>query len=743
MNPASRIWDNSLRIDISGSFMADFLLELGLEEVPDRYLPGLLAGLLRQTLAALESSGVKADGAKAHVFGGPRRLAVLIPGLPEQLPDEMKKGPPVQQAFTAEGKPTPAAEGFAKKLGLAVGDLKKSDDGKFLMGLQKGGAVLAILPQVISGTVKKLDLPKTMRWGAGEDEFIRPLRWLVALLGAEVIPVTLFSIPAGNHSQGPRLYDPILHKTAGAPVLVQHPGEYISALEAAAVLPAPSHRREKILRLLEHAARDAGGRLQPDEELLDKVADLVETPGVIAGNFDPAFLNMPAEILVTAMREHQKNFAVTDAEGKLLPRFLAVIDKPADPTGAIRRGNEAVLKSRLDDARFFYQEDLKTGLDALREKTREINFYAGLGSYFDKSERLVNICTAYGSLALPPYSKDALPESARYCKADLASNLVGEKEFVTLQGLAGGYYALAAGHSEEVASAIADHYLPDASGRAPKSATGKLIALADRVDTLVGFFSQGKYPTGSKDPFALRRAGNQFWKLYFGIGLIPEQSRERIYPDAWALVQAALNANTNYQNNKRDFIDPLAGFLDERLENYYLEQGFSASECASVLKPMRKIDRDPVTTDASNYAIEGNKPHVMLEMLGALRELRDSEALEKLCAAIKRVKNILATSPSAGHIEESKLTEASEKLLAAKCREAGAMKRNSNARQAIIGLSELLSDPLEKFFAKETGVMVMTDNLELRNNRLALLKVIDELFVGLFDPAILAGEARK
>ncbi len=723
--------------------MADLLLELGLEEVPDRYLPGLRAGLLKQLLAALDSAGVKADATAARAYGGPRRLAVFIPALPEKLADEMKKGPPVQQAFTAEGKPTPAAEGFAKKLGLTVADLKKSDDGKFLMGFQPGCKVLTALPQAITTAVNKLELPKCMRWGSGEHEFIRPLRWLVALFDDAVIPVTLFGIAASNHSQGPRLYEPIKQRTTGEPVLIKHPGEYISALEATGILPAPSHRREKILRLLEHAARDAGGVLQQDEELLDKVADLVETPGVITGNFDPAFLQMPPEILVTAMREHQKNFAIVDDAGKLLPLFLAVIDKPSDPTGAIRRGNEAVLKSRLDDARFFYEEDLKTGLDALRVKTKEINFYAGLGNYQDKSGRLELICKSFSELSLPPYSKENLPIAARYCKADLASSLVGEKEFVSLQGLAGSYYAREAGHSAEVATAIADHYLPDSSGRVPSSSTGKLLAIADRVDTLLGFFSEGKTPTGSKDPFALRRAGNQFWKLFFELGVIPEKSGIDRYPIAYSLVNAGLSTNKKYQDQNRDFTLTLDNFLEERLENYYLERGFSASECESVLKPMRLFNKNPVTGISPNLPIKGANPHIALELLGALRELRDTDALSKLCLAIKRVKNILAANPSSGHVNEGLFSEDAEKTLAKKCHEAVLIKKKNESRQSIIGLSELLSEPLERFFAKDTGVMVMTDNLELRNNRLALLTVVDELFVGLFDPAILAGEARK
>jgi glycyl-tRNA synthetase beta chain len=706
--------------------MADFLLELGLEEVPDRYLPGLRAGLHKQLLAALESAGVKADAGAARAYGGPRRLAVFIPGLPEKLADEMKKGPPVQQAFTADGKPTPAAEGFAKKLGLSVADLKKSDDGKFLMGFQPGCKVLTALPQAITTAVNKLDLPKCMRWGTGEHEFVRPLRWLVALFDDAVVPATLFGITASNHSQGPRLYDAASGKTSGEPVLIKHPGEYISALEATGILPAPSHRREKILRLLEHAARDAGGVLQPDEELLDKVADLVETPGVIAGKFDEAFLKMPAEILVTAMREHQKNFAVTDSAGKLLPLFLAVIDKPADPAGFIRRGNEAVLKSRLDDAKFFYEEDLKLGLDAMREKTKEINFYAGLGSYYDKSERLINLCQWINQAGIEP---EAVKIAATYAKSDLASNLVGEKEFVGLQGLAGCFYVQAradfsAMNKLHSAPAIAHQYGVGNTGEA----VTHILGLSDRLDSLTGFFMMGKAPTGSKDPFALRRAGNQFWQIYF------QQSQGSFSLREMLQAAAEFHAPALKKSAAPDWQTALEKFFGERLENYFLELGYSKPEIQSVLR---------VRTDLFTG---NNGPNNALFRLKALREMRDSATFAGLTETMKRVSNILQQQtippdydvglfgPPAEHELEQQYRSVRTELSQALAK--------AEFTSAFASLAKL-REPMDRYFAKESNVMVMTDDPKLRANRLAFLGAVSRLFDQLFDPAILAGEARK
>ncbi len=714
--------------------MADLLLELGLEEIPDRFLPALREGLKTQVLAALGTAGLKVDPAAALAYGGPRRLAVIVKGLPARLPDEMKKGPPVQQAFTADGKPTPAAEGFAKKLGLTVADLKKSEDGKFLFGLQKGGATIELLPAALANAVQKLDLPKAMRWGAGEHEFIRPLRWIVALLDESGVPLSLFGIASGNHSQGPR-------QPGGNPVLIARPSDYLAALEKAGVYADFGARKKTIHAQLLAAAQKAGGRLQEDEELLDRVADLVETPGVICGNFDPSFLQIPAAILVTAMREHQKNFSVTDKHDKLLPVFLAVIDKPGDPQGFILRGNQAVLKSRLDDAKFFYEEDLRTGLDALREKTKEINFYAGLGSLYDKSERLRALggwlCAQLG---IESGTRPALDYAAKFAKADLASNLIGEKEFVTLQGLAGSFFAahallknaneLDSFSQAHTAEAIAGQY----GTQKTRGTAGNLLALSDRLDTLTGFFMIGKTPTGSKDPFALRRAGNHFWQHYFHV--------PSALPDVSAMIGAAAEA---YRNSgiappaDNAWMAMLEKFLGERLENYFSEQQFSKTE-------FRSVAGDPL----HDWALKKQGPQRLLWILEALRRSRASADFAAVCEAAIRITNILKGQPAGESYLAERFTESAERDLDAifktvepKISKLKAWPTTQENYGACFAELAKLRAPLDHYFSRESNVMVMTDDGPLRTNRLAFLRAVQGLFDQLFDPAILAGEARR
>lgn len=709
--------------------MIDFLLELGLEEIPDRYLPKLREGLRDKLLASFSAAGVKLAPESARLFGGPRRLAVRLTGLPERLPDEWKKGPPLAQAVGADGKPSPAAEGFAKKLGCTINDLKKTDDGKFLQGLQKGAELADLLPGVVSGALKALELPKAMRWGSGEHEFIRPLRWIVALRstasGSEVVPLELFGISSGRESQGPR-------KPGGHPVVIPNPAGYEAALEAVGVYADFSARRAQILKLLDAQAASVSGALSPkgvagleDTELLDRVTDLVENPGVVLGDFDPQFLKVPNEILACAMREHQKNFAVYKQGGdELLPKFLAVIDKPADPKGFIRRGNEAVLRSRLSDAKFFHDEDLKLGLDALREKTRESNFFAGLGTLHDKSERLLMLCDWLGDeLALEAPTRKALYQAAKYAKADLASNLIGEKEFNVLQGKAGGYYAAALGMDPRAVAALGAQYAVSDS----TDAVVHLLGLTDRLDTLVGFFMLGKIPTGSKDPLALRRAGNQLWQLWFRAGAaLPA------LPD---LIAAAARGHANVKPEKGDWSAALEKFLAERLENYFLEQGFSKPEIRSVMgEGVPAVLREKAG------------PQRLAKLLESLRACRDSEDFRAVCEAATRITNILKGQPDGASFDAALLREPAERELAGLCDsvrpEVAAAQSAQEFPRAFTALARLRV-PLEGYFARDSNVMVLADDPALRANRLAFLRGVQALFAGLFDPAVLAGEARK
>lgn len=523
--------------------------------------------------------------------------------------------------------------------------------------------------------------------------------------------------------------------------MITRPDDYLAALEKAGVHADFGARKKTIHAQLLAAAQKAGGRLQEDEELLDCVADLVETPGVICGNFDASFLQIPAAILVTAMREHQKNFSVTDNHDKLLPVFLAVIDKPGDPQGFILRGNQAVLKSRLDDAKFFYEEDLRTGLDALREKTKEINFYAGLGSLYDKSERLRALggwlCAQLG---IASATRPALDYAAKYAKADLASNLIGEKEFVTLQGLAGSFIAARelSANARDLDSitrvwtieAVANQY----GTQKANGAVGNLLALVDRLDTLAGFFMIGKTPTGSKDPFALRRAGNHFWHHYFHF--------QGALPDVSAMIGQA--ADTYAQTGiapsaDKAWMGALEKFLGERLENYFIEQQFSRTE-------FRSVAGEPL----HDWTLRKQGPQRMLWILEALRRSRASADFAAVCEAAIRITNILKGQPTGESYLAERFTEAAERDLDAifktvepKISELKAWPTTQKNYEACFAELAKLRTPLDHYFSRESNVMVMAEDLLLRANRLAFLRAVQGLFDQLFDPAILAGEARR
>ena len=498
--------------------MADFLLEIGLEEVPARMIAGAQAELLKRTLALLTREQLVGAEPVAKSYSTPRRLAVLVENIREQQSDisEEVTGPAVKIAFK-DGKPTPAAEAFARKSGVAVADLKTiaTPKGEYLAAtiVKKGRSAAEVLASELPKEIGAIYWAKNMYWRPGKPErFVRPVMWLACLLGESVVPLEFAGKTAGRASYGHRVL------SSGEPFEIVSPQSYLAQLEGEFVLADVEVRRQKIRKAMDKVTRTVpGAKWREDEALVDTVTHLTEWPDVLLGSFEADYLALPEEVLVTVMRDHQKYFAVEDSNGKLAPYFLTVTNIALDAENApiIRQGNERVLRARFNDARFFWEFDQRTPLVDRVKLLENVTFQKDLGSYAAKSERvsaiakrLITFAAARGATL----NESAIAEAARLAKTDLTTELV--KEFTELQGVIGGLYARSQGLSAVVAGAIYDQYLPaSAKDLIPRSPEGCLLGLADRIDTIAGMFRLGMEPTGSKDPFALRRAANAIVRL--------------------------------------------------------------------------------------------------------------------------------------------------------------------------------------------------------------------------------------
>ncbi|MFH0810287.1 MAG: glycine--tRNA ligase subunit beta [Pseudomonadota bacterium] len=480
--------------------MSELLFEIGCEEIPAGYILPALEALARQVESALGEA--RLSFGETRTFGTPRRLALAVAAVAERQSDQEVKrlGPPKGAAFDSEGRPTKAALGFAKGQGVAMEDLtiEATPKGEYVCARrhEKGRPAAEVLPEILLKLVPALPFPKSMRWGAGRLRFARPIHWLLATLGGQPLTFELDGIVSGGVTYGHRFVSP-------GPIEPRGAEDYLARLEAAKVIAEPARRREMCRRAVLDAAREAGGAPISDDALLEQVTNLVEFPVAVCGRFDDEFLQIPREVVVTAMREHQRYFAVTDAGGALLPAFVSVVNTPASDMSLIRAGNERVLRARLADARFFYREDCKRPLHARLDTLRKVVFHSGLGTSFEKVKRLEELA---GLLAdrLYPGHKQAARRAALLSKCDLVTEMVGE--FPTLQGTMGGIYARGSGETEEVAQAIAEHYLPKgAQEEVPKTEAGVVVSLADKLDNICGVFGLGLVPTGTADPYALRR----------------------------------------------------------------------------------------------------------------------------------------------------------------------------------------------------------------------------------------------
>jgi glycyl-tRNA synthetase beta chain len=704
--------------------MPDFLLEIGCEEIPARMI-GTASEELRERVAALLSRERLSGGEVTH-FDTPRRLAVLAAGISASQADvvEQVTGPSVNVAYR-DGQPTPAALAFARKSGIDVSLLEKisTPKGEYIAAkvTKKGRSAAEILAESLPKELSTIYWPKNMYWQKPNERFVRPVRWLVAMLDGDTIPLEFDGIRAGNTSRGHRIL------TEG-PVTIPHAGPaYFESLRAAKVM-GRGEREHQIRKALDAATRTIpGARWREDKALLDTVVNLTEFPSAILGSFDPQFLALPEEVLVTVMRDHQKYFAVEDAAGKLAPHFLAVLNTDSDPQGLIRHGNERVLRARFNDARFFWETDQRKSLLERLELLKNVTFQKDLGSYFEKTQRVQRLCSwlseilKQAEIAVRP---GVIHKAVCLSKTDLTTELV--KEFTELQGIVGGLYARAQQLDESlpeatrfaIADAIYDHYKPESThDDVPRSIEGAVLSIGDKADTIAGMFALGLVPSGSKDPFALRRQANAIVKVI----------AEKKLPLRLGELMRDVRAGYQRSEAEKKFVDDakfdesIATFFRERLEFYLKDvQGYAYD----VVKAVLGADAQDVV-DA-------------LQRAEAVKQVLHMPEFQAIGAACKRMRNILKQAAEKGIAPAAKFEDLpnsaqEEKDLSAYVEGTGpkveALRKKREYGEALTLLSTARG-PVDAFFDK---VMVMVDDAKLRANRLVLLRTLLKEFSTIAD----------
>jgi glycyl-tRNA synthetase beta chain len=685
----------------------DLLFELFTEELPPRTLLTLSTALGAGVQKGIDDAGI--PHGKVVSFATPRRLAVLVEKLAEQQPDKQveRRGPPLKAAFDAQGAPTQAAIAFARNCAVAVTDLTqiKTDKGEWLLfsGMERGAATASLLGDVIDRAVAALPIAKRMRWGDRSAEFVRPVHGVILLYGETVVPVTLLGLSSGRVTWGHRFLAP-------KPITLKSAKSYESRLRRAKVIADFAARRELIRTgvTAAAAATGAGATALIEDALLDEVTALVEWPVPIAGRFEQRFLDLPREVVIATVQDHQRYFAVQGADGRLSGWFVTVANIESRDPSKVRAGNERVVRPRLSDAAFFWEQDLKISLDAHAAKLGGVTFQTKLGSYADKTARVKALAELIGGrIGAGPL----VARAAGLAKADLMTAMVGE--FPELQGTMGRYYAEAQGEPEELALALEEHYRPRYAGDSlPGTKTGQAIAMADKIDTLVGIFAIEQRPTGAKDPFGLRRAA---------LGLLRIVLEGRLELDLFELLRASAAAQPV---QRPGVIDEVYDFITERLRGLLAEQ--------------------PGTTTEMLDAVFANRPGSPLDALIRLRALREFLALPEagiLADINKRIANILKKTSLGADVavNPAALIEDAERQLhrvlhevRVPLHEAAAQRRYSDSLRALL----VLRAPVNEFFDR---VMVMDENIERRHNRLALLRDAQALLGAVADLSRLPG----
>jgi len=684
------------------SKVEDFLVEIGIEELPPQQIDNLVTAFSQYLQSYLATEGIAFNVNGVKTYGTPRRLAVLISDVATQQQERLidKRGPAIAAAYAADGTPSKAALGFAESCGVDIKSLTelKTDKGAWLYFSQKvaGQKTIDLLPNLVQKALSELPIKKPMRWGNGEFAFVRPVHWILMLLGKEVVQANIFGIAASNITYGHRIHAP-------KPIKISSPSSYEKQLGEAKVIADFSARRSYIEAQINLIATQAQGTAVMVPELLNMVTGLVEHPVVLLAAFDADFLRVPKECLISAMQDHQKCFALLDKDGKLMPKFILVSNLESTDPKTVVHGNELVMHARLADAAFYYDKDKQNRLENRVEQLKTVVYQKKLGSLYDKVLRVQKLAAF---IAEQIHADVALTERAAYlCKADLLTNMV--YEFPELQGTMGKYYAENDGESKLVAEAIEAHYKPRfATDAVPSSKIDIALALADRIDTLVGFFGIGLIPTGEKDPYALRRQA---------IAILRILVEGQIDLDLGTLFAEALKT---YHSGIQDKTSELLGFCLERLKPLYC---YNNSELF-----------------ASVAALEISNPYDFVKRCRAVEEFKKLHEAANLAAANKRVQNLLQKNHSNGaDVNKQLITEPAEQelysALQSKQQEIAPLLTNSNYVKVLQSLASL-QQPVDDFF---THVMVMVDDEKVRNNRLNLLQHLRNLFLQVADISLL------
>ncbi len=688
----------------------DLLFEIGTEELPARFIDPALEALKKLAANEFENLDLKYDGLKA--LGTPRRLTLYVAGLTERQPDKTEEilGPPVSAAFDAEGHPTKAALGFAKKHGASVEDLKTKETpkGKYLCLIKavSGKETFELLPDILSRLITSLPFPKSMRWGSHKIRFARPIRWLLALYGKQVVPLEIAGLKAGACTYGHRFMAPDA-------IEIEDFVGYVRRLREAFVIVEPEERLARTKDEITDAALEVHGEILEDHELLHENANLVEFPYATLGRFDEKFLALPRPVLITAMREHQRYFAVVNKEGHLLPYFVAVNNtKPPDPA-ILRSGHERVLRARLEDASFYFERDKKTPLAERVKELKNVVYHAQLGTLYEKTKRLEAL-SAWLARKLAPEKLELAQRAAHLAKADLVTELV--QEFPSLQGIMGREYAKLSGEPEEVAEAIYEHYLPlSTGGELPRTVVGSIVALADKMDTLCAFFGIGEKPTGTADPFGLRRAAYGIIEIILKQGY--SLSLASFINEALKLLEGFLT------REPKEVLIEVKQFIARRLEGSLAGRGFEDDAIRAVL------------------AVGFDDPVDVLKRLEALTKIKKSPDFPSLAVGFKRVMYMTKKLEHKLPFQEKLLVEEAERELYEayrRVREEVLPHLEAGRYEEVLKALLTLKGPIDRFF---DDVFVMVEDETLRTNRLALLQRIAELFLSVADLSFLREES--
>ncbi len=668
----------------------ELLLEIGTEEVPAHVMPGTLEDLQEKTAAALKENRLTFDSLRT--LGTPRRIALLVTGLEERQPDENResRGPSAKIAFDAEGKPTKAAIGFARGQSIDPKNLVEKDGYVYAKVHETGKETTELLKEILPGLITGLSFPNTMRWGALDFKFIRPIRWIVALYGEEVIPFEVANVKSGRVSRGHRFLSEGDFSIASAK-------DYEAACEKAFIVVNPEKRKNLIVEGIHACAKEHGGKAVITGDLLEEVLYLVEYPTALCGSFDEKYLKLPPEAVITPMRDHQRYFPVKDAEGRLLPLFITVRNGGSDSLDIVQHGNERVLRARLEDAQFFFDEDRKKSLEEHREKLKTVVFQQGLGTMYEKTERIAELASHIAAL-LDTDEKTSrhVKKAALLSKADLTTGMV--QEFTELQGIMGRAYAILDGACPEVALAIDEHYKPRFAGDSqPSTLEGRIVSIADKIDTLVGTFSLGKIPTGSEDPFALRRQA---------LGLVNTIIEGGYNLSLRDLVECSLQLYDIKDDAACEKMQgDVADFIRLRLKN--------------VLESIRYDVVEAVLLDVDDIASVKLRAEALADFL------QTENATEGL-QALTRVHNLAAKADRAEVDATRFVNEAEKALYEAYNDVADSLSAHIGVHDYASAIHSLMSitAPINKFF---DDVMVMDKDETIRNNRLGLLNAIDAL----------------